>query len=87
MIKQNEKMISLTEDHIYFGGMHLSYRLLITVGERFHLYRIRAEFGEEFDEVEVGSDLSQAMFCYQSVVRGGVTPCTLEEVVRDLKYA
>lgn len=87
MTQPQEKTIALTEDHVCFGGMRLKYSLLVTPENCLPHYRIRACLGIESDEVEVGNDLFKALECYRRVVEGVVTPCTLEEVLKELKYA
>lgn len=85
--QKDGSVISLTEDNVYFGGMNLRYRLLVCAGgglSRFHIHVCK---DEEFDEVDVGTDLARALSYYQSIVCGIVTPCTLKEVLRELQYA
>ncbi|MBQ9773267.1 MAG: hypothetical protein IJW49_11955 [Clostridia bacterium] len=79
--------ILLTEDHIYFGGMHLTYQLYVLAKRTYRLFRIRVEKAEEFAEGELGNDLKKAIELYQSILEGTVTPCTLEDVLLDLQYA
>ncbi len=81
------RQVLLTEDHIYFGGMSLTYELHMVMGEACRRFRIRVAKSEEFCEAEVGCDLFRAVEYYQSVVGGTVTPCTLEDVLQDLQYA
>ena len=83
----NAQSVLLTEDHIYFGGMSLSYQLLVKSDYPIHHFYIRIQKSEEEEMAEVGTDLYHAVRCYQSIVRGAVTPCTLVEVVSDLRYA
>ncbi len=85
--KQTEGSVLLSEDRIYFGGMNLTYRLSVCTGRSLHRYRIEVQKEDEFAAAEVGNDLERALSCYRSIVRGIVTPCTLEEVVRELQYA
>ena len=79
--------ILLTEDHIYFGGMNLSYQLLVQTDPRMHRFYIRIQKSEEVETAELGTDLYRAVRCYRQIVDGTVTPCTLEEVLLDLRYA
>lgn len=81
------RTIVLTEDHVYFGGMCLSYELHMVEGAACRRFRIRVAKAEEFSEGELGCDLFRAVEYYQRVVRGTVTPCTLEDVLQDLQYA
>ena len=79
--------VLLTEDHIYFGGMSLSYQLLIETEKRIHHFYIRIQKSEEQEIADVGTDLYRAIRWYRSIVDGTVTPCTLAEVLEDLQYA
>ena len=84
MKKRDEKMI-LADDTATAGGMTLRYQLTDggRDGSRFH---IRAEHGNHFADVGVGSDLVFAVDCYRAVREGRVTPCTLEDVISDLRF-
>ena len=79
--------ITLCEDHIYFGGMHLTYRLLLHPGEVMHRYFIGVSLGEQTCKAEAGNDLRCALSHYQRIREGIVTPCTLQEVMQELQYA
>ncbi len=83
----SQNRITLHEEHVYFGGMNLAYQLMLSRGEELHSFCIRVSKGSEVREVDVGTDLSRALSWYEAIVRGRVTPCTLEEVLRDLQYA
>ncbi len=82
-----QNRITLHEEHVYFGGMNLTYQLMLVRGEELHSFCIRVRKGGEVQEVDVGTDLSRALSWYEAIVRGTVTPCTLEEVVKELQYA
>ncbi len=79
--------VLLTEDHVYFGGMSLSYQLLIGTEKCIRHFYIRIQKSEEQEIADVGTDLFRAIRWYQSIVDGTVTPCTLAEVLEDLQYA
>ena len=79
--------IALCEDHVYFGGLQLTYRLLLLPGEVMHRYFICISLGEESCEAEAGNDLARALCYYQRVKEGCVTPCTLDDVMQELQYA
>ncbi len=83
----NQQPISLCEDHIYFGGMQLTYRLLLAAGEVMHRYSISITLGEETCEAEAGNDLLRALGHYQRIREGCVTPCGLDDVMEELRYA
>ena len=84
--KNNHNMIPLSEEHIYFGGMNLSYQLLLCKQADINSFHIRVVRETEIGEAEVGTDLSRALSWFQSIVRGVVTPCTLEDVIHDLQF-
>ena len=83
----NYHAITLCEDHIYFGGMQLTYRLLLIPGEVMHRYSISISLGEETCEAEAGSDLSRALGHYHRIREGCVTPCGLDDVMQESHYA
>ena len=82
----NLHTITLCEDHVYFGGMQLTYRLLLLPGEVMHRYFISISLGEETCEAEAGNDLSRALGHYQRIREGYVTPCGLDDVMQELYY-
>ncbi|MBQ8310370.1 MAG: hypothetical protein IJX80_05085 [Clostridia bacterium] len=77
----------LTEEHIYFGGMNLTYQLLAFSEKGLSRYRIRIVKNEESDVADLGTDLVRAVERYQMLVRGIVTPCALQDVIQELLYA
>ncbi len=79
--------ITLCEDHVYFGGMQLTYRLSLIPGEMMHRYSISISLGNETCEAEAGSDLARALGHYQRIREGCVTPCGLDDVMQELRYA
>lgn len=83
----NHPIIALCEEHVYFGGMQLTYRLSLLPGEVMHRYVISVCLGEEFCEAEAGNDLSRALGHYQRIREGCVTPCGLDDVMQELRYA
>lgn len=81
-IKEERRI--LADETALYGGMLLRYRLIDTedAAGRFHLI---AANGAEYAEISVGDDICFAADCYRSVRDGGVTPCTLDEIVADLR--
>ena len=81
-IKEERRI--LADETILYGGMLLRYRLIDTddATGRFHLL---AANGAECAEISVGDDIGFATDCYRSARDGGVTPCTLGDVVADLR--
>ena len=80
-------IITLCEDHVYFGGMQLTYRLLLTPGEVMHRYSVSISLCDETCEAEAGNDLLSALENYQRIREGRVTPCGLDDVMQELRYA
>lgn len=81
------EQVLLTEDHVYFGGMSLTYQLYMSARRACRNFRIRVIKAEEFDEADVGCDLLRAVDYYQCIVNCIVTPCTLVDVLQNLQYA
>ncbi len=87
LLEGTETEVTLAEDHIYFGGMHLDYRLSVRDANAGREFIIFVGKGSEHQEAGAGRELERALECYRRVVRGGVTPCTLCDVLEDLRYA
>ena len=79
--------MTLNEEHIYFGGMNLTYRLIAYTKNGISFFRVCVIKNEESDEAELGCDLLRAVEHYRMIVRGSVTPCALQDVIRELSYA
>lgn len=45
---------------------------------------ISVKTADDAARVRVGDDVTYAVFCYEQIKRGGVTPCTLEEILEEL---
>lgn len=71
----------IDEHSTSFCGQTLIHRLLADEQG----YRILARFGEEEKEAFAGTNLLFAVTAYTAIVRGVVTPCTLTDVLSDLK--
>ena len=80
------KMIVLCHDHVYFGGMQLTYLFSVLPNEGMNRYFISISLGEETVEREVGSDLLRALGDYRRIREGYVTPCALDDVMQELYY-
>jgi hypothetical protein len=88
MEKSNhQQTIVLCHDHVYFGGMQLTYRFLVLPGEEMHRYFISISLEGETCEAEAGSDLIHALGHYRRIREGYVTPCGLDDVMQELHYA
>lgn len=82
----NQRIV-LCEDHVYFGGMQLTYRFWVLTGDAMHCYGIGISLGEESREAEAGNDLVRALAHYLRIKEGCVTPCALDDVMQELQYA
>ena len=82
-----QQAIVLCEDHVYFGGMQLTYRFSVLPGEVMHRYLIGISLGNETNEAEAGNDLACALGHYRCIREGYVTPCGLDDVMQELHYA
>ena len=78
----DRRMVTLLEEYIHFGGMTLGYRLLYCTDGTLRKYLIRVQGDHAACVREVGEELSRALECYQSVIRGAVTPFSLEFAVK-----
>ena len=83
-MENKEKQKILADAVIRYGGMLLRYRLIDTgeIAERFHVVAVN---GRECAEFPVGDDICFASDCYRAVRDGSVTPCTLGDVIADLR--
>lgn len=80
------KTIVLCHDHVYFGGMQLTYLFSVLPNEGMNRYFISISLGEETVEREVGNDLVRALGDYRRIREGYVTPCALDDVMQELYY-
>ena len=88
MEKSNhQQTIVLCHDHVYFGGMQLTYRFSVLPGEVVHRYFISISLEGETCEAEAGDDLIHALGHYRRIREGYVTPCGLDDVMQELHYA
>ena len=74
----------LADETILYGGMLLRYRLIDT-NDPTGRFRLIVANGGELAEISVGDDIGFAADCYRSARDGGVTPCSLGDVVADLQ--
>lgn len=83
----NGNKILLREDHVCFGGMQLIYRLSILPHDLQNRYYITVLLSGERCEADAGCDLERALAQYLRIREGCVTPCALDDVMRELQYA
>ena len=77
----------LAQDIVRFGGMQLSYSLRVKQGVPSNVYEICVSKSDERTTVFAGESLDFAFECYRRIIDGIVTPCTLEDVMRDFEYS
>lgn len=78
----DQRTVTLLEEYVHFGGMTLGYRLLCCTDGTLRKYLIRVQRDQAACVREVGEELSHALECYQSMIRGAVTPFSLEFAVK-----
>ena len=83
---KEQRFICLRQDRVYYGGMLLSYALYTLSESMERKYTLCVTYDEERATCEVGEDLLFAVDCYEVLLQGRVTPCSLTEVVDDLCY-
>lgn len=77
----------LTQDIVRFGGMQLLYSLRVMEGFPSNRFEISITKDDETMSARAGDQLDDALECYHCVVQGIVTPCTLEDVMKDFEYS
>lgn len=77
----------LTQDIVRFGGMQLLYSLRVMEGFPSNRFEISITKDDETMSARAGDQLDDALECYHRVVQGIVTPCTLEDVIKDFEYS
>ena len=80
------RAVRLREEHVFYGGMHLCYRLdAVTVGESV-FFSLTVTHGSERVTLALGEDVLFAGECLRVLRDGAVTPVSAEEVLEDLRY-
>ena len=77
----------LTQDIVRFGGMQIRYSLHVREDVPTNRFEIRVAKDDESMRAAAGDRLDDAIRYYHSVVEGIVTPCTLEDVMKDFEYS
>ena len=75
----------LVQDIVRFGGMQLLYSLAVMRSDPSNYFEIMVEKDNETARAAAGDSLDYAIECYKRIVRGIVTPCTLEDVMSDFE--
>ena len=66
------------------NGLSLTYILRARADRVPTGFLIEVTLGKERSCHSVGTDLTYAISCFRRIVRGGVTPCTLVEILQDM---
>ena len=85
--KGNQGRLLIQEDLQHQTGFPILYRLHAQGNESDSHFSISVTIpDEETCEVDAGSDLLRALNYYRRIKDGNVTPCTLTEILQDLRY-
>lgn len=82
-MKSLESKHILVEETVSYEGLNLHNLFWQDLSNR--QFYVSVEYRGEVAEALLGSDPSFAAHCYQIIRNGGVTPCTLEDIVADLR--
>lgn len=77
----------LTQDIVRFGGMQLYYKLCVRESRPHNRFEISISLNDECVTAEAGEALDFALYSYRRIVSSIVTPCTLEDVMKDFEYS
>ncbi|MBQ8432726.1 MAG: hypothetical protein IJX28_07560 [Clostridia bacterium] len=77
--------MTLKEECVLYGGLSLLYRLIAERRRKQTRFFVSVELNGERAGSYLGDDLLRAWDTYSKLVRGAVTPCSLQEVLSDLK--
>ena len=77
----------LTQDIVRFGGMQLYYKLSVREARPNNRFEITIALNDECATAEAGETLDFALYSYRRIVGSIVTPCTLEDVMKDFEYS
>ena len=82
--KPTQRPILMRHKRLYHG-LPLTYTLRAQADRTPTDFSIEIALGNERSCHNVGSDLMHAITCFWRIVRGGVTPCTLGEILLDMQ--
>ncbi|MBR3894496.1 MAG: hypothetical protein IKJ35_05050 [Clostridia bacterium] len=82
---QTPSPLVLVEERVARQGLRMTYRLLLCEPFQDGIYAISVFSDEDIRTAETGTDLLRATDFYRAVRDGFVTPCTLCDVLADLK--
>ena len=80
---QTDSVIVLKEEQVLFGGLSLYYRFTVEGREGIPHFGIMVELNEELAKGYLGNQLVRAWNLYLKIVKGAVTPCSLDDVLAD----
>lgn len=79
--KQKREMLLLCKDSILIGSEPAEYRLYAHGKQEMYVFCLR--LGRERKVLAVGNDIAYALSFYKLMLKGKVTPCTLEDILED----
>ena len=74
----------LAQTSIGVCSMEVTYRLEWGREQGENGFWIVVETADDRAMARVGDDVCHAVFCYEQIKKGGVTPCTLQEILEEL---
>ena len=80
---QTDSVIVLKEEQVLFGGLSLHYRFTVEGKEGIPYFGILIDLNGERAKGYLGNQLIRAWNQYLQIVKGAVTPCSLEDVLTD----
>ena len=84
---QEEHTVLLARARTSLPMLSLDYRLqAVMLGRGSGGLWITVETDEDRERAYAGEDLARAITYFDRIVEGGVTPCTLQDVVSDLQW-
>ncbi len=82
-MKQPENKYLLIDETVFYEGLELHDSFWQDLQTR--CFSVSVQCGSEVAKAPLGEDPAFAARCYQAIRDGGVTPCTLADVVADLR--
>lgn len=84
---ESGRWIVLKEEQVLFGGLSLYYRFTVESRLGEPRFGVAVELGEEWSAGDLGNHLGRAWELYALIVKGAVTPCSLNDVLSDFTVA
>lgn len=78
--------VTLKARCVQYRGLFLQYRLRAIGRKSGTRYKVEVLLnGEEWASVTVVSDIETVLTLFEKICKGKVTPCTLSEIVREMR--